>query len=161
MTSASFDVTIRTVIDGQGKVNRSYHDRLIPEVEQHKRARYFWIGNPGTRTPALFAPLVFSPLGYVSDELVRLCWILGSAQSKRHVQSQELDLDDEDDATLRQKFYRSLYFRRAVARLQATAILAGIRRYFKDRIFAKGVYSDASYPLAPCPTFPPMDLSLC
>ena len=161
--SASFDVTIRTLLNGKGNPVSNYHTKHVTEVEGEKRTKYQWIGTTGGQgqAPALFAPLVFSPMGYVSDEVIRLCWILGSLQAKQHVEQLEGPPDNEDEDSPSVKFYRSSFFRQTVARLQVAAVVMGARRYRLEQPFIRGVYRDRAYerePVLPVP--PPMDVSL-
>ena len=105
-------------------------------AERDKRTKYSFTPN-GVQRPGLFVPLVFPPLGYVSDETARLAWILASLQSRKLIDDSEWDDDGHWF-----KFYRSVLYHRVLAHLQTAAqssitmITAGLRRRstkFRDR----------------------------
>ena len=110
-------------------------------AEKEKRLKYSFIPN-GAQRPGLFVPLVFSPLGYVSDETARFAWIIASLQSRKLIEDREWDDDGHWF-----KFYRSVFYRRVLAHLQTAAITAGMRRYFRDRPSACGLFCPASMQL--------------
>ena len=70
MSFVSWDVTIRIFQDGEGVTPANY-STVVAAAERDKRTKYSFIPN-GVQRPGLLVPLVFSPLGYVSDETDRL-----------------------------------------------------------------------------------------
>ena len=138
----SWDVTVRNFQDGIGATSANY-PAVVAAAEKEKRIRYSFIPN-GAHGRGLFVPLVFSPLGYVSDETARLAWIIASLQSRKLIDDREWDDDGHWF-----KFYRSVFYRRVLAHIQVAAITAGMRRYFRDRPPAYGHFCSTPLHLDP------------
>ena len=131
---ASFDVTMCTFFNHEGVCLYPSFENRMKQAEKTKRDKYNFIPN-GSQDPGLFLPLVFSPLGFVSDTVARLAWILASVQAHKIIEEREWSASGSTF-----KFYRAVFYRRVLSHLQTAAIMSGMRRYFKDRPAARRVF---------------------